>query len=379
MKNMKEPRACGPQGRNSHSTSECYGAGRDSAATFGISGYYCSPSFDSIREVLEPLVRQIRCYDEIQNKLRTQGGRVFELNRITEILCKKLSIEADFRTYEVSLADRQSLRHMLGEIGNGDVFLDVRLVGDVWPVYYLCRTLRDFWSEYGLVVEDLHVSPSYPTADPRFIKLMQFGHEKFFLRISHLRSAARTIAERENGATESEVDSILYDVGRHVLQAAWHEDQRLGVLVARHFGIEHFQNAIELLYLALSGELCDLRREVNDKMLRFFETAYPQPAIQSFLRMLPDLTGEELNKIPETALRLYLRLSKAFGGFLRTEVSWKRNQTRVPLYKLVFGNFTRLDLIAKRLQNKPSVLEAVAELANESRRTIESLLSNPSG
>ena len=171
----------------------------------------------------------------------------------------------------------------MNQIGRFDLHMNIRMLDTGMPVYYICRVERDYWMEYSLIVEDLYRSPSYTWQDDRFAKLMYMGHEIYFLRLSLFRkSLTELLSDQENGiADKREVDEYIYRLGRYIFQAAWHEDQRPGMLTAEHFGLAKFYHAIELLYLCLSGELCQLRSTIDDRLLSFFEKAYPQPAIHS--------------------------------------------------------------------------------------------------
>jgi hypothetical protein len=171
------------------------------------------------------------------------------------------------------------------------------------------------------------------------------------------------------------VDDALYHVGRHVFQAAWHDDQRPGTLTARHFDLPCFQQAIELLYLCLSGELCELRNALDEKLIGFFESIYPQPSIYAFLGLLNELDGTTINELPRKALKQYLRLSTAFSHFLNTEVPWGRKHVKTALYKLIFANFDRLEMVATQLKDDISRHEAAFRLEEESQQIIEDLLS----
>jgi hypothetical protein len=173
------------------------------------------------------------------------------------------------------------------------------------------------------------------------------------------------MAQSRGPTTRQETDRRLYQVGRHVLEAAWHEDQAVGLLAATHLQLAQFARAIEILYLALSGDLCELRSLPQREFIaEFFERLYPQPAIIAFLTLLADLDGAALNRLPDKALKLYTRLSKAFGQFLELQVTWGGRRVRLPLHKLVLANVTRLGTVAEELNANTVVREAAERLAN---------------
>ena len=253
---------------------------------------------------------------------------------------------------EVALTDPGKVRSALRDIDYG-LHLQVRELSSGMPCYYLCRIKSIYFSDYNsLVIEDLYQSPGYPMPDKRFVRLMRSGKEKSFLRLSPFRAIIKKgIENKKDISIERVTDRILYDLGRYVLGPAWHEDQFPGMQVAGHFGLDWFAQVVELLYLDLSGELCELRSQIDTDMLDFFQTVYPQPAILDFLQKLKDLNGAELNELPKEGLKYYVRLQKVFPGFLRIEIPWGKRKKKTPLNMLLLGNFSRLDLVAKALNN----------------------------
>lgn len=331
----------------------------------------------SIRKYLEPLICQIRKYDDLRLKLEQKGGHTTDLNRIAETLSEAFFVKDRYNSYKVKLTDHASIYNMLNNIGIFNIRFNVRQLDTGMPVYYICHTHRDYWAEYSLIVQDIYKSPCYPMYDERFVKLMYAGHEVYYLRLSHFREAlAKSIVVEDENEFEEELDETLYNLGRYVFQSAWHEDQQFGIMVANHFGLKSFCNCIELLYLCLSVELCELRTAVNDQMLLFFDRFYPQPAIHSFLEdTLPNLGGSELNQIPQKALCLYTRLSRSFSHFLGTEVIWGYRKINLPLYKIIYGNFTRLNLVGKELEDNYSVKNAVVCLEAEAQAIIKEIIN----
>ena len=396
-----------------------YSANRGWSYSTG-SGYGTTRAADA-RKALEPLLDHIRQYDLLRRKLEEEGGNISELGRVTELLSHPICLKGSFRDSKVALVDQASIRTALFDVGCPDVHVDIRQLATAMPVYYFCRIRRDYWSEYSLIVEDLYQSAGYPIVDERFIRLMDGGHETYYLRLSQFREnvatsrqysrrscRAEASARRRNEpaaphqhpltaltpqrvqsprctvlpqysrryepaastpAPDTLTDDLLYHAGRHVFQAAWHEDQRPGMLTAAHFGLPDFSQAIELLYLCLSGELCELRQAADDRLLAFFEHTYPQPALRAFLEKLAGHDGAAINDIPRAALAAYARLSTAFSRFLGVDVPWGRDAIPRPLYKLVFANFARLEMVADRLQDNP-VLQKAAETLNRESRTI---------
>jgi hypothetical protein len=323
------------------------------------------------RKTLAPVLDQLRRLDALRLKLEREGGTVKDLAAVTRLLNETLRVDGHFGASACCLRDQRALRTALLDV-DYDLHHDVRQLAHRLPVYYICRTRRDFWGEYSLVVEDFHQSPGYAIADERFVRLMDVGHDVYFLRLAHLRDAARAMLG-DGSADGLAVDALLYELGRHVFQAAWHEDQRLGILVAGHFHLPAFRRAIELLYLCLSGELCELRHAITPEMLRFFVEAYEQPAIYRFLLRLRDLDGTMITDLPRQGRVLYKRLGLAFSRCLGVEVLWGFGRRMTPLWKIVYGNLTRLDQVSRQLRLEPKVAGACGRLEQEAEAVIEEL------
>lgn len=341
------------------------------------SGTYWYGRYKSVADIsrdLEPLIVLLRNYDARRLELETAGGDIQDLRELTEILRGEISIQGQFREYQVNLTNQTGLHEMLRDVGDYQLHLEVRQLATRMPVYYLSRLAHTYRSEYDLIMDDLHVSPGYPLVDPRLVKLMRQGHEVYHLRLSPFRSKTGEIL---GGGKTRLVDDLLNKVGRHIFRAAWHEDQRLGVIVAREFGLPLFHQAIEVLYLCLSGELCEIRSAVDDIVFRFFTEVYPQPAIHEFLQLLPRLEGGALTSLAQVALGLYARLSQAFKRFLGVQVGWGFRQESVPLQKLVFGNFSRLARVAGPLGKNFEVREARKNLEREAGEVVAALTRSP--
>lgn len=342
----------------------------------GWGGGYQSYRCMDAEEALAPLLAVIKRYDALRLKLEKEGGTMADVARITEQLTTKVTIQGYYRPVEVSLTDAVALHRALWDVGDGDVQLDVRfLETNKMPVYYLCRIRRDWWAEYSLIVEDLYRSPGFTLRDERFVKLMRAGHESYSLRLSQFREGMAALAGPDQQLSREDIDDMLYQLGRYVFQAAWHEDQAVGSLAATHFRLPRFGQAIELLYLALSGQLCELRAAVNDDLLKFFDVVYPHPAIKAFLGLITRLDGSSLNALPEKALKLYTRLTQAFSKFIGVEVPWGTARIRVPIYKLLFANLTRLPYVAEALQADHDAQAAAQRLEQDAQLIIDGLVA----
>ncbi|MBN2202419.1 hypothetical protein JW777_10725 [bacterium] len=361
-------------------TGSCWTGGADGddrATSYGrystASGYAAWNT--DYRAVLEPLLETLRSYDALRLTLERSGGTGRLMTDIREALTREFTIRSSYGDHAVRLTDPEGLHSGIRDACNYRVHLDVRLTPHDMPAYYLCRIHEDFWEEYSLIVEDLYVSPGYPMIDERFIRLMSAGHEKYFLRLSQFRKSAGKALSRDGfAASGREVDDYVLDAGKYVFQAAWHDDQRPGILTAKHLDLPLFHRAVELLYLCLNGDLCELRSVTHGPMVHFFEAVYPQPAIRDFMLKVKDMDGFVLNKLPQKALNLYIRLSGAFSRFMKTEVTWGNYGSKAPLYKIIFGNFGRLEKVGAILAGDPAVRTAAGPLENVSEGVVREII-----
>jgi hypothetical protein len=325
--------------------------------------------------VVSPLTRQLRLYDTARAALETQSVTTVLMASTMEILKRQLTIAGHYREHTVALTDQASVRELLRDLGDYECRLEIRTAASGMPVYYFPRVRPDYRSEYNLILEDLYRSAGYPIGDERFAKIMWRGHEVYFLRLSQFREALLKGCDPEKKTeAQDEVDNLLLKVGRHVFQACWHEDQYVGMAAAAQFHLVNFCRAIELLYLSLSGELCELRSAIDDAMLRFFKETYDQPAILAFLERLTRLDGKALAEVPQAALKLYPGLSRAFSRFLAVELPWGRKRALVPLYKLLFANFSRLDTVRQAIVEKEEPMQAAELLEKQSQAVVRALL-----
>jgi hypothetical protein len=188
------------------------------------------------------------------------------------------------------------------------------------PAYFLGRLKNDFLGSTPLILEKLHLSPGFPIADKRFIRLMRHGHERFYLNLAPYR--------RLLDLDENKRDDLLYRIGQQVLLAAWHEDQYPGLMTAELLRLRSFPIAVELLYLILSSELSKLRHCLDETTINFFEHICPQPAIAAFLRHLPKIKGNNLTQLPALARKHYKSLATGFGKLLQTRFAGEAAEAR---------------------------------------------------
>ena len=326
-----------------------------------------------VRDAIAPLLHHLETYDRWRLALAQEGGSLADLQRITSHLQTPVQIRGGFADGPAKLTEQVKLQSLLRDVHNG-LRIDVRQRMSGMPVYYVCRVQSDYWSDTRLIVEDYYLSAGYPLADERFARLMQSGHEVFFLRVSTFRQAVEACLETPEPA-ERQIDAALFEVAQTVLQSAWHEDQRLAIKVARHFHLPRLVEAIELLYLTLNADLSEVRDGTNPAVLRFFKEVYPQPGILRLLRLLSTADGTAVAALPQRAKHLYGRLLSAFSRFLGTEIPWGREAVRMPLWRAVYGNYGRMSLVGEALAGHPAVCKARSALEPGATEICEEVLN----
>ncbi|BBO80662.1 hypothetical protein DSCO28_12280 [Desulfosarcina ovata subsp. sediminis] len=316
-------------------------------------------------EAVKPLIRHLEIYDRLRQKIERQGGIIEELEALIVVLTQKICLEGYFGKTSVALTDPTAVRSALYDIDD-TLRLQARELRSGMTGYYICRIVDIYYADFNsLIVEDLYCSPGYPMPDKRFVRLMRGGRETSFLRLSPYRSQIEKRIEAQQDPEhpwEAEPDQLQYDLGRYVLNPAWHEDQYPGMHAADHFELRKFPQAIELLYMELSGELCELRGQLDPKENDILQSTVSHPFLFGFLKMLEELNGTELNELPKEGLIHYINLQKAFSEFLGIEIPWGRHKTKMSLNTLLLSNFSRLDLVGKALKKSETALEAKRQL-----------------
>ncbi len=329
-------------------------------------------------DALAPLTERLQAYDEKRIDLETRSLTAAALISTMELLKEHFVVEVLGRRNKMALVDQAAVREFLRGLWDYECRLEIRIAPSGMPLYYVPRIWHDYDAPYSLVLEDAYLSPGYPITDERFVKIMWGGHELYFIRLSPLRAALlEGRGPAEDPKAQDEADAMLRKVGRLVFQACWHEDQYVGMAAAGLFDLIHFRRAVELLYLCLTAELCELRSAVDEAMLGFFRSVYPQPVIAAFLKRLVRLDGRTLAEVPQAALKLFPKLSQTFSRFLAVELPWGRKQALVPLYKLLFANFSRLDHVRGAITEKDELRLAAEVLEKQSQAVIQALLAEP--
>lgn len=321
--------------------------------------YNSRPVYD--RKHLDPLFDVLKEYDSVRMKLREKGGRFLDLENLSNILQREINLK-EGAAPDLSLINQKALKRTLGHFENGDLVLDIRQQEYGLPLYYICKVQNDYHSTYNSVVEDLYISPDYTFTDPRLVKLMDWGHQYIFLRLSPYRGKFISACKKELKSDDMNFDKQLSRIGSQVLQYAWNEDQNIGIHCSEKFGLPVFRRAVELVYLCLTADLCDLRSNTDTIFLKFFDQVYQQPAILGFLQGIQNANDLPVMSLQQKARISYTNLLRIFNKLLTCKVVWGAARQAIPLYKLVFANMFRLDLVWQEIENNQSVRDAAGQL-----------------
>ena len=322
----------------------------------------------------KPLVAAIKEHDDALADLKKQGGDIRNLQHITSILKRPIPLDSYYSNEQVTLENPGKINARLREIGAGDYFLDVRLTSYGFACYYLCRIKTAFWGGYSTIIEDIYMSPDYIIVDPHFIKLMSFGHETYHLRLSRFRPKTKSLFPEKTDANEKKKDKYLSKLSKYIFQSAWNESQQLAMLTALHFNLPFFRQVIELIYLILSGELCEIRSNTDDNMKFFFKNIYEQPAILALIDNLNTIEGRALTDLNTLALNSYKKILTEFVNFLKIEVNWGLVKSTHALLNIILANFKRLDYVGSKLKDEPAVRQATKRLEMQSQKIIKGII-----
>jgi hypothetical protein len=343
---------------------------------------YWTRTNEEYGKALQPLIAGLERYDECRIRLEQHGGGPADLAEFRDALQAQITLDTYHGSGSGSLARAQELVRLIGGLSY-DLRLEVRSHAiSKLPVFYLARTRSDYHTNYDLVVEDYYVSGGYPLPDERYAALTRAGRNLLHLRMSPFRGAllnstdgCKLADKRGTQARSSEIDAALYAVGHHVLSAAWHEDQHPAFALSGWLAVDELREAIEVLYLVLTTDLCDLRGSMHDLPAGFFRDVYPQPAIDGLLRTLVGLSGDALSELPKLALRRYAQLCKTLTKILRHDVSHR--SSKVPIVKLLLANYGRFDSVRASLAGDERLAELRETLRAQAKNVAEEFGQEP--
>ena len=317
------------------------------------------------REFLTPFIEHLKKADEIIHCVLYEKASLRALSELSALLKEEKSFDTEFYTRKFSLAEHKKIEEALFSTGLYDTSFDIRRTTMKMPAWYLCEAKTSYYGNYGIIIADYYRSENYKNDDPRFVRLMNHGHEVYFIRMSPFRDDVMKMTGENNNGNSRKTDMLLQDIGHHFLQYVWHEDQVIGWKVSEHFGLPRFREAMELIYFNLGADFCDVRQHINDHVKQFFSEVYNQEAMVDMISRIEKSEGSEFKGLEMKSRRWYSELNTAVQELLQVKVDWGlMEKTAIPLYKVVFSNIFRLDMISKSLKN-----EEVAGVSKKVERT----------
>lgn len=325
------------------------------------------------REHLQPLINTMREYDDQRLRIMKEGGSFDDLEQLADLLQKELFVGSE--ELKFSLQNQSSVRHFLERFDDvAKLKLDIRQNSIGLPQYYLCRVTSDYRSTYNSVIEDLYISPDFYFHDGRLIKLPHWNHPCIFLRLSPFRDDIRALC-KELKKEDYNLDHEMAKLGSQILEFAWNEDQNIAVYFSDNFGLPAFRMVIELVYMVLTADLCELRANWDILWLKFFEKVYPQMAIHTFLGNLQKANDLPTLEIENRAKKSYSKLLKAFNHLLTLNLKFEVNRPSIPLYKLVFANIFRLHMIQHEIAGNSEIQQSIQTLESLSLECIQDVIT----
>lgn len=332
-------------------------------------------AIDGVGEGLSKLVDHLQTYDDLRVRLEAKGGAVSDLEQLTELLVSKVEINGPHSAQQAKLSDPGPLLLKLRTCFFGRVNLDIRQLTSGFPVYYLSRDEIDYRSGLRIIVDDLYISPGYPMPDPRFPRLLDIaGRDAGRMRLSPFRDQVCTHFSGDPDSSISwRTDRFLCSLADLVFQAAWDIDQQMAFSLSKKLGLDSFREAIELIHLCLGGDLCQLRSNIDQNLRWFFEKTYPHDAISRLMEGLPRMNGLDIDHLPQIAQRLYPDLTSIFSKLIQTKIPWSPAGANIPLYKLLFANVDRFEVIIPTPEACPELAKARRHITEFSKTCIEEL------
>jgi hypothetical protein len=302
--------------------------------------YHGRPSHEESMDMIRPLVDHIDRVDALRLDLFRNTISINKLHEYRELLVKPVPIGPSYRDRTITLAD-QDIERKLSHEGLWDIKLNIRKGKLGFPKYHLCE-YREFWGQnYGIVLNEYFVSADYKFTDARFARMISYGHETNFIRMSSFRDGVnRYITVNMPDRT----NAVLKKVGSYFLQGAWHEDQLTAWIVSEALGLEKFSEAIEIIYFILGSDFTETRDYFDEDVEQFFTRVYPRGSLLEVIKIIGVSKAEDMLNLERVAREWHRSLNGAFSGLLRAEVSWGELK-KIPLYRIIYSNIYRLDMV----------------------------------
>lgn len=302
--------------------------------------YFRKPSYEETVRMISPLVDHLGRVDASRLDLFQNSVSISKLQDYNDLLIEPVRIGRNYSDHEIKLSDHDIERKLARE-GFWDLKLSVRKGRMDFPKYYLCEYREFFGRDYGIVLSDYYKSQDYQFTDSRFARMVNYGHESNFIRMSSFRSDVNRLISEEN---QEKTNDVLKKVGSYFLQGAWHEDQLVAWVVSGVFGLHKFREAIEIIYFILGSDFTETRNYFDDDIEQFFTLVYPRKAFLGMIQKIGSSTAEDAMEMEHIAREWYRSLNKAFSSLLKTELSWGM-RAKISLYKIIYANFYRLEKV----------------------------------
>ncbi len=302
--------------------------------------YQSRPSYKERSEMLMPLIDHLTLVDAARMDLFQNSISLSKLHHYIDLLRQPIEIGKRYRGQTFSLAER-NLERILFHENLWDIKLNVRKGYMGFPRYYLCEYRELYGRNYGIILADYYQSNDYELTDPRFSRILFYGHETNFIRMSPFREK---VTEFITGKNPAGADGILIKVGSYFLQGAWHEDQFTAWLVSDALGLQKFSEAIEIIYFLLGSDFTETRDNYDGDVEKFFTLVYPRKSLLGIIKKIGNSMVEDMVDMEHIAREWYRSLNSAFSGLLKAEISWGVME-KIPLYKIIYSNIYRLEMV----------------------------------
>jgi hypothetical protein len=183
-----------------------------------------------------------------------------------------------------------------------------------------------------------------------------------FIRLSPYREKLRKhLAETwSREPTDRECDQLLESTATLVLGAAWYEDQAIPFHVSRVFSLTTFKSALEQVAWVLGSDLYQVATALQDDgkaIVAFFDHVYDNRNLARLIECLACHGVQDLSHLEKAAREAFLQLNTAFSTFMST-TNAIQDLERLELYKIILGNFGRLDEVAGPAYWTPALIQA---------------------
>jgi len=334
--------------------------------------YYTSSSRRSLnyfekKKVLEPSILQMGKADQLKSDLYYNTISLEKLRNMKAVLDEKITLENHYEKATFSLSEQSGINRAISRVGLWDISNHLTRDKYNFPSYLLCESIENYFGNYGIVLADFYRSPQYEIPDERFVRLMSMGHEKLYMRMSIFREDIEKLKDSD----DLNVDRLLKILGEDFFQGAWHEDQIVSFILADQFDTQYLKEATEDIYSILSLDLSAIRNSYTPEVKWFFEKVFPRKSLGMLFNKIEKSNASDFKYLEQRARHWYKELGAHFSSFLSSKVEYR--DCTLPVYKLIFANIFRLELISDVLKNQVSLrgpLQTIREISSEAIREL---------